>query len=118
MNVAGDAQMLLKPMADILDEQQLKTGLRQEGVFFAAATFIYKTTTGLGIFVAGVVIDLAGLQAGAEPGTVPDDVLTLLGWYTTIGIGACGLVAWWFARGVRLSRDNVMAIKQQLAMQN
>ena len=41
-------------IADILDEQELKTGRRQEGMFFSALSFSAKATSGLGGLIAGV----------------------------------------------------------------
>ena len=45
-------------VAAIVDEQELKTGRRQEGVFFAAVSFAGKATSGLGGLVAGIGLDL------------------------------------------------------------
>jgi GPH family glycoside/pentoside/hexuronide:cation symporter len=104
-------------LADILDEQQLKTGLRQEGVFFAASAFVLKATTGVGSFVAGVIIDLSGLPPGAEPGTVADFTLLVMGLCVGGGMSAMGLLAWFAATKVRLSRDKLARIRLQLSEQ-
>jgi Na+/melibiose symporter-like transporter len=101
-------------LADILDEQELVTGVRQEGVFFAASSFVLKATTGAGNLMGGIVIDVAGLQPGMNPGEVGADVLWILGVCSGPGIAACGIVAWLFARRVRLSRSEVEGIKRQL----
>ena len=101
-------------LADILDEQELDTGTRQEGVFFAASSFVLKATTGMGTFLGGIVIDIAGLEPGANPGDVGADVLQVLGMFYGPGIAGCGLVAWLCARRVRLSRERLADIKQQL----
>ncbi len=45
-------------IADVADENELRNGKRQEGVFFAAVSFANKCTTGFGNVVAGVALDL------------------------------------------------------------
>ena len=66
-------------MADAADEHQLLFGARREGLYFAGINFSAKASSGLGILLAGIVLDLIGfphgigsLGAGAHiaPGTV------------------------------------------------
>jgi len=66
-------------VADIVDEHEVATGERMDGVFFAAMGFSMKVPTGLGNFLGGVIISVAGLATGAKPGQVPEDVLLTLG---------------------------------------
>ena len=66
-------------IADIADEQELATGIRQEGMFFAAQGFSIKFVTGIGLLLAGATIDLVGIPANAAPGSLPEDVLFNLG---------------------------------------
>jgi GPH family glycoside/pentoside/hexuronide:cation symporter len=58
-------------MADVVEESELKTGRRSEGVFFAGSFFVQKCTSGIGIFLAGVILSLAHFPALAKPGAVP-----------------------------------------------
>jgi GPH family glycoside/pentoside/hexuronide:cation symporter len=102
-------------LADILDQQEVETGIRQEGVFFAASTFVYKATTGVGTFIGGITIDLVGLKPGIEPGAVPESTLTALGWISGPVVSLLVLVAWYFATKIRLSRQQVHTIQAQLA---
>ena len=53
-------------LADIADEHELVTGKRQEGIFYAAASFASKTTAGIGSFIAGVCLDLISWPRGAH----------------------------------------------------
>jgi GPH family glycoside/pentoside/hexuronide:cation symporter len=102
-------------LADILDQQEVETGVRQEGVFFAASTFVYKATTGIGSLIGGVTIDIVGLKPGVEPGAVPEATLTALGWISGPCVSLLVLVAWYYATKIRLSRAQVTTIQQQLA---
>lgn len=62
-------------MADVVEDAELKTGRRSEGVFFAGSFFVQKCTSGLGIFIVGVMLDAVGFPTGARPGTVAGPVL-------------------------------------------
>ncbi|EAW31249.1 sugar transporter [marine gamma proteobacterium HTCC2143] len=53
-------------MADLVDQSELKTGRRSEGVFFAASTFIRKATQGIGLMLASMLLYLADFQQGAD----------------------------------------------------
>ncbi|MBU1374976.1 MAG: MFS transporter [Alphaproteobacteria bacterium] len=74
------ANILFSSMiADVVEDAELKTGRRQEGLFFAAIAFANKSTTGLGIFAAGLIIGAIHFPTGAKPGSVPVDVIRGLG---------------------------------------
>jgi Na+/melibiose symporter-like transporter len=61
--------------ADVVEDSALKTGRRNEGVFFAANSFVMQCVSGVGLFLTGVVLTLAAFPEGAQPGQVPDSVL-------------------------------------------
>jgi GPH family glycoside/pentoside/hexuronide:cation symporter len=66
-------------LADVTDEHELQTGLRQEGVFFAARAFFGKLTTGLGHVLAGAGMKLIAFPTGVSPGEIPLDVVMQFG---------------------------------------
>ncbi|MDG5748525.1 MFS transporter [Qipengyuania sp. XHP0207] len=66
-------------IADLVEANQLKTGRRSEGVYYAAITFTRKTTQGLGVLAAGVILSAIAFPEGAEPSTVSEDTLWALG---------------------------------------
>lgn len=66
-------------LSDLVEQSELKTGRRSEGLFFAAATFMRKWGEGFGIVIAGFVITAAGLATGAAQGEVSDAALWRLG---------------------------------------
>ncbi len=66
-------------MADVLDEQELRTGKRQEGIFFSASGFAYKAISGLGVVVAGFIIDWLQLPRGVNPADVDPTIIRNLG---------------------------------------
>ena len=66
-------------LADIVEENEMKTGRREEGLFFAARTFAAKATSGVGAFIAGVALDVIHFPRSAPPGDVPPDVIYNMG---------------------------------------
>ena len=57
----------------------MRTGRRQEGIFYSARTFFSKLTSGLGHLLAGIAIDVIRFPSGAVPGQVDPEVLFKLG---------------------------------------
>ena len=100
--------------ADLLDEQELATGRRQEGVFFAAGAFLLKAASGLGAMLAGAVIDIVGLAPGLEPGSVAPAVLQQLGWFNIVLTGGMALLGGLFYRRIQMTRGDLTLIRQQL----
>jgi GPH family glycoside/pentoside/hexuronide:cation symporter len=62
-------------MADVVEASQSETGRRSEGLFFAGYFFMQKCATGIGIFIAGLILSLASFPANAKPGQVESGVL-------------------------------------------
>lgn len=64
--------------ADVIEENEVRTGRRNEGVFFAANIFVRKCATGLGVLLTSTLITLVGFPEKAIPGTVPESVINQL----------------------------------------
>ena len=74
------ANILFSSMiADVVEDSELKTGRRQEGVFFAAIAFAAKATTGFGIFASGLIISSIHFPTGAKPGAVDPQIIRQMG---------------------------------------
>ena len=73
--------ILTSMVADVVEDQQVKTGVRSEGVLFAANGLVPKFTTGLGAFIAGSLISLVHFPVKAVPGTVDPDIVRQLALY-------------------------------------
>ena len=83
-------------MADVVEQSEIETGRRNEGVFFAGAFFVQKCCSGLGIWATGLLLDLVNFPASAKPGQVPVeavDRLTILFsvLYAVLAFAAAGL---------------------------
>jgi len=77
-------------VADLVEQSEVSTGRRNEGVFFSAMTFIRKTNQGIGIFVAGLLLQFVGFPDGVAPGTVDDSIL----WNLGALLVPCQLILW------------------------
>ncbi len=60
-------------LSDVIDERELLSGQREEGLFFAARSFATKASYGLGSFFAGVGLDLIHFPRTATPDSVPPE---------------------------------------------
>ena len=73
-------QILIASMvADVVEESELKTSRRSEGVFFAARSFAQKCVSGLGIYFASIILGLISFPENAKPGEVDATVIYNLG---------------------------------------
>ena len=66
-------------IADLVEQAEVRTGRRNEGVFFAALTFIRKANQGIGTFIAGLLLQLVAFPKGAAPSDVEPETLWNLG---------------------------------------
>ena len=102
---------------DIVDEQELVTGKRQEGIFFAASSFAGKFTTGIGTFVAGVALDLISWPRGELVRTaqdVPADTIIALGLVYGPIVAGFVVVAVWCYTKYELTEARYLEIAEQL----
>lgn len=68
-------------VADVVEDQQVKSGARSEGVLFAFNGLVPKFTGGIGAFIAGSLISLVHFPTHAMPGTVDPDIVRRLALY-------------------------------------
>jgi GPH family glycoside/pentoside/hexuronide:cation symporter len=74
------ASILISSMvADVVEDSQLQTGRRSEGLFFAARGFIQKSVNGIGVLCATMLLSAIGFPEGAKPGQVNPHVIFNLG---------------------------------------
>jgi len=62
-------------IADVVEDSEVKTGRRSEGIFFAANSFAQKAVNGLGVLVAGRILSIVDFPTGAKPGEVPAETV-------------------------------------------
>jgi GPH family glycoside/pentoside/hexuronide:cation symporter len=101
-------------VADILDSQELNTGRRQEGIFSSALSFSGKVTSGLGVFVGGIIIDLLQFPRGALPSSVDPDVIFRFGLVAGILIPLLNIIPITLIFRYRLTREEHARIREAL----
>ena len=68
-------------IADLVEDGEIRTARRSEGVLFAATTFTRKAVQGFGVLAASAVLALVQFPKGVAPGQVPEEVVFNLGLY-------------------------------------
>jgi Na+/melibiose symporter-like transporter len=63
-------------LADVVEEAQVKSGRRSEGVLFAADSLLRKITTSFASIFPGLILAYVGLSKAAKPGHVNPAILT------------------------------------------
>jgi Na+/melibiose symporter-like transporter len=106
---------VMSALADIADEQELLTGRRQEGMFYAARSFFAKASSGLGHLLAGIAIDVIDFPVGAEPGSIDADTILHLGLVDGPIAVVPGVIAVFFYLKYSLTRERHAEIQAELA---
>jgi GPH family glycoside/pentoside/hexuronide:cation symporter len=95
-------------MADVTDEHEHDTGIRQEGIFFGAIAFSSKATSGFGNFIGGLGLDIIAWPTGPEIRTaadIPHETLIHLGLLYGPIVSAFAVISLWCYSHYRLSRE-------------
>ncbi|WP_417729668.1 MFS transporter [Roseovarius sp.] len=101
--------------ADLTDEHEAETGLRQEGGFYSVLQFTSKLGGAVGPLYGGFALDIVGLEEGMRPGAVEQSVLN-----TLVGIGAAGivplmLIAFFFTFRFSMTEERLLQIQALIA---
>ncbi len=107
--------MLASMIADVVEDSELKTGRRSEGLFFAAASFVNKSVSGIGIFASSMILLAIAFPQNARPGEVPEDVIRNLGLLYVPLLGTLLAAAVGFVAFYSITRDKHQASVRQLA---
>lgn len=104
--------------ADVTEDSEATTGRRSEGVFSAGWFFVQKCTSGIGIFLAGLILAVAHFPEAATPGQVPAatiDRLTMIyacGYLLLAALAATALLRFPFGRAEHEARIARLAAEQ------
>jgi GPH family glycoside/pentoside/hexuronide:cation symporter len=113
--IIAAAILISSMVADIVEESELATGRRSEGVFFAARSFAQKAVHGVGTFSATMILAAVDFPRDAGPGEVPAEVIRNLGLVYVPVMMLVYLIALGFLTGYRISRETHAENLQQLA---
>ena len=85
---------IMSMIGDIIDENELVTGLREEGLFYSARAIFGKGSYSVATLFAGFMLDFyVRLPGAAIPGELDQDVLTRLAITAGPIMGASALVS-------------------------
>jgi glycoside/pentoside/hexuronide:cation symporter, GPH family len=84
-------------VADIVEETELRTGRRSEGLLLAADTFVQKLSAGMAIAVPGLLLALVAFPPHADPATLNPEVMRRLAFlslplWVALGLAATGVL--------------------------
>lgn len=88
-------------VGDVVDEDDLRTGERREGLYNGVFTFLRKLSGAVAVFLALSILDLAGLRPGGEQG---EQALWAVRLLTSLGPATFLLLGVWFARRYTITR--------------
>ena len=101
-------------LADIADEIELKFGVRQEGLLYAARTFFQRVDTAIGTALAGWVLAVIAFPAKAVPGKIaPEALQGLAAAYLLATVP--GVIAAMFYTMMRVTRASHAATQAAIA---
>ena len=105
-------------IADIADENELRTGRRQEGVLFSASSFSGKFASGIGSAIAGFALAIIdwprGPQVRAAADVAPETIFDLGLVFGPVVVGF-SLVTYWCYSHYGLTRERHAQVLAELA---
>jgi Na+/melibiose symporter-like transporter len=73
------ASILITAMlADVVEDSEVKTGRRSEGLFFAFTSLVQKAVGGVGAIGAGLILTVIAFPRAAKPGEVEPEIIVNL----------------------------------------
>jgi len=85
---AATGVMLLSLVADVIEDAEVKTGRRSEGLLLSAVNLFKKVVSGVGVFIAGTMLTFINFPENARRGQVDPEVIQHLGlvYIPTVGL--------------------------------
>jgi GPH family glycoside/pentoside/hexuronide:cation symporter len=114
LSIAGST-MTASMIADVVEDSELRTGRRSEGLLFSASSLVQKAVSGIGIFASGMLLLAIHFPRKAQPGHVPVEVIQHLALVYLPTIYALYGLALLFLLGYRITRASHQETLRQLA---
>jgi len=120
LGAAGAVAVPGAMLADVADEHELRTGHRQEGIFFGALSFSGKAAAGMGGWLAGLALSgirfpkPGGSDQTIPPGSIEEGTLVALGLLAGPGLVVFSAAGVWLAAQYRLDRHRHTEILREL----
>lgn len=113
--ISTAAVAIYSMLGDVIDQNEIVTGQREEGLFYSARALIGKAAVSLGHLIAGVMLDLIViLPFEAVPGEIESDIVFRLGIVAGPVMGFVALISILFYARYDLTRSHHDAIIAEL----
>jgi sugar (glycoside-pentoside-hexuronide) transporter len=99
-------------LGEVIDEDDLATGERREGLYNGVFTFLRKLGGALGVFLAMTVLEGLGFRQGSAQQT--EGARQAIRWMTALGPPVLLVVGVWLTRGYPLTRQRHREILDEL----
>lgn len=76
---AGTGVLLVSMVADVIEDAEVKTGRRSEGLLMSADNLFKKLVSGVGVFISGSVLALIQFPENAKRGQVDPEIIHNMG---------------------------------------
>lgn len=102
-------------VADLVDEQELEVGRRQEGLFSASLSLAAKATSSIGLVLGGLLLDFAiRFPVGSKPGGLDPDTLFRLAFTDGVAVPMLFVVPIYFISRYTLTRRKLHEVQAEL----
>jgi sugar (glycoside-pentoside-hexuronide) transporter len=100
-------------LGEVIDEDDLASGERREGLYNGMFTFLRKLGGALGVFLVMGLLDLLGYEKGEQQSETARQAIR---WMTALAPAPFLAVGIWLARGYPLTRERHRQISEELAI--
>jgi glycoside/pentoside/hexuronide:cation symporter, GPH family len=111
----GAGIMAISMIADVVEDSELRTGRRSEGLFFAGSSFIQKSASGLGLFASGLVLWAVHFPSDKLPGQIDPHIVWNFGVLYLVSVFALYGISLWIVSYFPITRASHEANLQKLA---
>jgi len=84
----GTGVLLVSMTSDVIEDAEVKTGRRSEGLLLSADNLFKKIVSGMGIFISGAILKAVEFPVGVKRGQIDPEIVRNLGvaFLPTVGI--------------------------------
>ena len=112
IGIGGLITLPFSMIADTVDEEELMTGHRSEGLYYGGLTFSYKISQSVAIFLLGIILDLVGFDSSLA--VQPTATVVGLGLVVAFGTLVALLMAYRFYNRYNMTKDKAESIKKAI----
>ena len=106
---------VMSALADVADENEVRFGIRQEGVLYSTRALFAKLDTALGAALAGVILSIIAFPEKAQPGTVDPAIIDQLALFVGPVAMIPGIISVFFYARYRISQREHAATRARIA---